>query len=394
MDITLTDTEKAHSTRLSAEIALEVASHGGYLPFSRYMEMALYQAGSGYYSAGAHKLGSGGDFTTAPEISPFFGMALTNAILPVLEAFRSQGKASRILEFGAGTGKLAASIIHRLTELNFPLDYYGILEIAPDLAQRQRALLQETKNDLQCSTEIDWLTALPSEFEGVIIANEVLDAIPCERIVYQNGKWRQQGVIVKNGVLALEIGPVVDRKFLPDYLLTHSFAEGYTTEIHPQSVAWIRALTQALRSGLFITLDYGFPATEFFHPQRQQGTLMAHHRHHAITDPLYLPGLCDLTSHVEWSSISSAALAAGADEIYFNNQGNFLLEAGIGDLVLEKMDPANATAFLPVSNALQKLLSEAEMGELFKVFAFTKGINLPSLDSLPGLGGRNRFHSL
>ena len=121
---------------------------------------------------------------------------------------------------------------------------------------------------------------------------------------------------------------------------------------------------------------------------------MAHHRHHAITDPLYLPGLCDLTSHVEWSSISSAALTAGADEIYFNNQGNFLLEAGIGDLVLEKMDPANATAFLPVSNALQKLLSEAEMGELFKVFAFKKNLPALSLDMLPGLGGRNRLHSL
>jgi SAM-dependent MidA family methyltransferase len=390
----LTDTEKAHSARLSAEIAVEVASHEGFLPFSRYMEMALYQPGSGYYSAGAHKLGSGGDFTTAPEISPFFGMAMTNAILPVLEALRSQGKPTRILEFGAGTGKLAASILHRLTELNFPLDHYGILEIAPDLAQRQRALLQETKSDLQCSTAIDWLSALPDEFEGVIIANEVLDAIPCERIVYQNGEWHQQGVVIKNGALALEIGSAVDRQLLPDYLLTHSFAEGYTTEINPQSVAWIRALMQVLRGGLFITLDYGFPASEFFHPQREQGTLMAHHRHHGITDPLYLPGLCDLTSHVEWSSLAKAVLAAGATEIYFNNQGNFLLEAGIGDLVLEKMDPSNATAFLPVSNALQKLLSEAEMGELFKVFAFTKGLNLPPLDSLPGLGGRNRFHSL
>jgi SAM-dependent MidA family methyltransferase len=358
------------------------------------MEMALYQPGSGYYSAGAHKLGSGGDFTTAPEISPFFGMAMTNAILPVLEAFRAQGKPTRILEFGAGTGKLAASILHRLNELNFPLDHYGILEIAPDLAQRQRTLLQETKNDLQCSTAIDWLSALPDEFEGIIIANEVLDAIPCERIVYQNGSWRIQGVVIKNGALALEIGSAVDRQLLPDYLLTHSFAEGYTTEINPQSVAWIRALTQVLRGGLFITLDYGFPASEFFHPQREQGTLMTHHRHHAITDPLYLPGLCDLTSHVEWSSIASAALTAGADEIYFNNQGNFLLEAGIGDLVLEKMDPANANAFLPVSNALQKLLSEAEMGELFKVFAFKKNLPGLSLDMLPGLGGRNRFHSL
>ena len=394
MDITLTDTEKAHSERLSTEIAVEVASHGGFLPFSRYMEMVLYQPGSGYYSAGAHKLGSGGDFTTAPEISPFFGMAVTNAILPILEAFRSQGKPTRILEFGAGTGKLAASILHRLREIDFPLDHYGILEIAPDLAQRQRTFLQETKNNLQCSTVIDWLSALPDEFEGVMIANEVLDAIPCERIVYQNGRWCLQGVVNKGGAFALESGPAVDPMLLPDHLRAHSFAEGYTTEIHPQSVAWITAVTQSLTSGLFLTLDYGFPASEFFHPQRHEGTLMAHHRHHTITDPLYLPGLCDLTSHVEWSSLAEAVLATGAREIYFNNQGNFLLEAGIGDLVLDKMDPANATAFLPVSNALQKLLSEAEMGELFKVFAFTKGMNLPSLDSLPGLGGRNRFHSL
>ena len=394
MDITLTDTEKGHSARLSSEIALEVASHRGFLPFSRYMEMALYQPGSGYYSAGAHKLGSGGDFTTAPEISPFFGMTLTNAILPVLEAFRSEGKPTRILEFGAGTGKLAASILQRLGELDFPLDHYGILEIAPDLAQRQRTLLEETKSKLQCSTAIDWLSGLPSKFEGVIIANEVLDAIPCERIVYQDGTWHLQGVVIKNGAFALDSGPAVDPQLLPDHLLAHSFAEGYTTEIHSQSVAWITAVTQALTSGLFMTLDYGFPASEFFHPQRHEGTLMAHHRHHAITDPLYLPGLCDLTSHVEWSSLAKAVLAAGAKEIYFNNQGNFLLEAGIGDLVLEKMDPANATTFLPVSNALQKLLSEAEMGELFKVFAFTKNLPELSLDLLPGLGGRNRFHSL
>lgn len=394
MDITLTNAEKEHSAALCTEIVLEIASRGGWIPFSRFMKMALYQPGKGYYSAGAHKLGAGGDFTTAPEISPFFGMALTNAMLPALKVLRSQGKPAWILEFGAGTGKLAASILHRLRELDFPLDHYGILEIAPDLAQRQRTLLEETKNDLQCSTAIDWLSELPIDFEGVILANEVLDAIPCERIIYQDGTWYLQGVVIKNGVFTLEMGAAVDPGLLPDHLLKNPFPNGYTTEINPQSVAWLTALANALTSGLFITLDYGFPASEFFHPQRQQGTLMAHHRHHTITDPLYLPGLCDLTSHVEWSSLAKAALAAGANEIYFNNQGNFLLEAGIGDLVLEKMDPTNAAAFLPVSNALQKLLSEAEMGELFKVFAFTKNLPGLSLDMLPGLGGRNRFHSL
>jgi SAM-dependent MidA family methyltransferase len=394
MDINLTNAEKEHGAALCAEIVLEIASRRGWIPFSRYMEMTLYQPGKGYYSAGAHKLGAGGDFTTAPEISPFFGMALTNTILPVLETFRAQGKPTRILEFGAGTGKLAASILSRLKELGLPLDHYGILEIAPDLAQRQRSLLQKTKGDLQCTTAIDWLRELPIDFEGVILANEVLDAIPCERIIYQNEAWHWQGVVNKNGVFALEIGPVVEPGLLPLHLLEHSFPNGYTTEINPQSVAWITALTHALISGLFITLDYGFPATEFFHPQRGQGTLMAHHRHHTITDPLYLPGLCDLTSHVEWTSLAKAALAAGANEVCLNNQGNFLLEAGIGDLVLEQMDPADATTFLPVSNALQKLLSEAEMGELFKVFAFTKNLPGPSLDMLPGLGGRNRFQSL
>lgn len=392
MDITLTDAEKEHSSALLSEIAQEIASCAGWIPFSRYMEMALYQPGKGYYSAGAHKLGAGGDFTTAPEISPFFGITMTNTILPILEGFRQNGLPTRILEFGAGTGKLAESILNRLHELDFPLDQYDIIEISPDLAQRQAHHLQGMSELRGWDTKLNWLSALPNAFQGVLIANEVLDAIPCELIIFKDGVWRWQGITIANGSLSWETGAAVNQELLPDYLLSNDlFPDGYITEIHPQANAWMSALCQAINSGLIMAFDYGFPDSEYYHPQRQQGTLMAHHRHHAIPDPFHLPGLCDLTSHVEWSSIAQSALNGGSNDIFLCNQAAYLLEAGIGELVLEKADPANPDVFLPISNALQKLLSEAEMGELFKVFACSKNLSNLDLSDLPGLGGRNRL---
>ena len=392
MDITLTDAEKEHCTALHIEIAREITSRNGWIPFSRYMEMALYQPGKGYYSAGSHKLGVGGDFTTAPEISPFFGITITNTILPILQKLRANGVPTRILEFGAGTGKLAESILNRLRELDFPLDHYDIIEISPDLAQRQSHHLEIAQEQNGWNTQLNWLTSLPNAFQGVVIANEVLDAIPCDLIIFKDGEWRWQGVTVTNGVLSWKTGTTVDRQQLPEYLLEyHAFADGYLTEIHPQANAWMTSLCQAVDCGLLLAFDYGFPDSEYYHPQRLQGTLMAHHRHHTITDPFHLPGLCDLTSHVEWSTIARSALSAGIDDVFLSNQAAYLLDAGIGEVVLEKADPTNPNAFLPISNALQKLLSEAEMGELFKVFACSKNLAHPCLSDLPGLNGRNRF---
>ena len=395
MDITLTSLETAHTELLSQKIMAEIASQGGWIPFSRYMEMALYEPRMGYYSAGAHKLGAGGDFTTAPELSPLFGATIVEALLPVLEGLQAQGLPTQILEFGAGTGKLAESILTRLQDLDFSLDRYDIIEISPDLAQRQEERLQSLTKQLNLSTQCHWLSSLPNNFKGVILANEVIDAIPCDAIIFQNGFWYWQGVAVIDGKLAWVVGKPVEQSLLPEALHHGNFSEGYVTELHAPANAWIRQVAKHLDTGLFLTFDYGFPESEYYHAQRLEGTLMAHHRHHAIQDPFHLPGLCDLTTHVEWSQIARSALEEQVDDVYLSNQASFLLDAGIGDIALEVGDPSNPETFLPISNALQKLLSEAEMGELFKVFAFSKKLHdvLPdhSLEDLPGLRGRNRL---
>ena len=395
MDITLTSLEMEHSKLLGSKIATEIASQGGWIAFSRYMEMALYEPGMGYYSAGAHKLGAGGDFTTAPELSPLFGAAIVSAILPVLEGLKAQGLPAKILEFGAGTGKLAESILTRLNDLGFQLDGYDIIEISPDLTQRQQERLHKLASELELSTKCSWLSSLSENFKGVILANEVIDAIPCDAIIYQNGFWYWYGVSFAEDKFFWKTGKPVEQALLPESLLSGNFSEGYVTELHPQANAWIRQIAKHLDAGLFLTFDYGFPESEYYHPQRIEGTLMAHHRHHAIQDPFYLPGLCDLTTHVEWAQIARSALAENVDDVYLTNQAAFLLDAGIGDIALEIGDPSNPETFLPISNSLQKLLSEAEMGELFKAFAFSKKLDdlLPGyvLEDLPGLRGRNRL---
>ena len=395
MDITLTSLETAHTELLSQKIMAEIASKGGWMPFSRYMEMALYEPGMGYYSAGAHKLGAGGDFTTAPELSPLFGAAIVETLLPILEGLKAQGLPAQILEFGAGTGKLAESILTRLHDLDFDLDHYDIIEISPDLAQRQEERLKQVVEKLALSTQCHWLNSLPSNFKGIILANEVIDAIPCDAIIFQNGFWYQQGVAVNDGKLVWSTGQPVEQSLLPETLLTGNFSEGYVTELHAPANAWMHQVAKHLDTGLFLTFDYGFPEGEYYHAQRLEGTLMAHHRHHAIQDPFHLPGLCDLTTHVEWSQIARSALEEKVDDVYLSNQASYLLDAGIGDIALEIGDPGNPEIFLPISNSLQKLLSEAEMGELFKVFAFSKKLSdvLPDhvLEDLPGLRGRNRL---
>ena len=395
MDITLTSLEMEHSKLLGSKIATEIASQGGWIAFSRYMEMALYEPGMGYYSAGAHKLGAGGDFTTAPELSPLFGAAIVSTILPVLEGLKAQGLPAKILEFGAGTGKLAESILTRLNDLDFQLDGYDIIEISPDLTQRQQERLHKLTAELELSTKCSWLSSLSENFKGIILANEVIDAIPCDAIIYQNGFWYWYGVSFAEDKFFWKTGKPVEQALLPESLLSGNFSEGYVTELHPQANAWIRQIAKQLDAGLFLTFDYGFPESEYYHPQRIEGTLMAHHRHHAIQDPFYLPGLCDLTTHVEWAQIARSALAENVDDVYLTNQAAFLLDAGIGDIALEIGDPSNPETFLPISNSLQKLLSEAEMGELFKAFAFSKKLDvlLPGyvLEDLRGLRGRNRL---
>ncbi len=223
MDITLTSQETEHSALLKAKIASQIVLKGGWVPFSRYMEMALYEPGMGYYSAGAHKLGAGGDFTTAPELSPLFGAAICSTLLPVLEGFKQKGLPTQILEFGAGTGKLATSILTRLNDLGFYLDHYDIIEISPDLAQRQQEKIGGTVQQLGLKTQCNWLTKLPENFKGIMLANEVIDAIPCDAIIYQNGFWYWYGVAFENGKLIWQAGGPVEQKLLPDSLLSSNY---------------------------------------------------------------------------------------------------------------------------------------------------------------------------
>jgi SAM-dependent MidA family methyltransferase len=313
----------------------------------------------------------------------------------MLEGFKDKGLPTQILEFGAGTGKLAASILTRLNDLGFKLDRYDIIEISPDLAQRQQERIDATVKQLHLKTQCNWLSELPKNFKGIILANEVIDAIPCDAIIFKDGFWYWHGVALENETLTWKVGSPVEQKLLPESLLSSNFSEGYVTELHAPANAWMQQVAKHLEAGLFLTFDYGFPESEYYHPQRLEGTLMAHHRHHAIQDPFYLPGLCDLTTHVDWSQIARSALTENVDDVYLTNQAAYLLDAGIGDIALEIGDPSNPEIFLPISNSLQKLLSEAEMGELFKAFAFSKNLEslLPGhiLEDLPGLRGRNRL---
>ncbi len=400
MDIKPSTDALAHSRQLSCLIQSEIEKSNGWVPFSSYMALALYAPKLGYYAAGAHKIGFSGDFITAPELSPWFGASIAQTIYPVLEHFKKTNKNTAILEFGAGSGALAESVLKQLHDQNSePKDYF-ILEVSPDLRARQQERLSKLKDTFGCQTTFTWLDQLPENFNGVMLANEVIDAMPIELIVKREDGWHQLGVS-NNGLLdeipqfKLADGPLVEKNSLPKYLQETDIQLpiGYQTEIHPQAQAWITSLSQSLNEGLFLTFDYGFPSREYYHPQRVGGTLMAHYRHHAIPDPFHLPGLSDITAHVEFTTLSESAVQHQFNLLGYQSQGGYLLNAGIGELLLKNFDPNDAANYLPQANAVQKLLSEAEMGELFKAIAFGKSTDSELsniLEALPGFTGRNR----
>lgn len=356
-------------------------SQGAAISFARYMELALYQPGLGYYSGGATKLGKDGDFTTAPEMSPLFGQALAHAALALLRSSPPGPPGPlRILEFGAGSGQLAHDILCELQRLDIAVEQYAILELSGSLRARQRAILHQFP-------QVCWLEQWPQAFSDTIptlvLANEVLDAMPVHVVQKQAHGWQEL-------MVGHEAGKLVWRSQACPAALSEQIAyqipdetalpPGYTTELHPLAGAFIQSLAQLLldatcaSAALFI--DYGFPAHEYYLPQRHQGTLYCHYRHHAHDDPFYLPGLQDITAHVDFTWIARQAQDAGLDILGYSNQAAFLLDSGITDCLL-RTDPANSSAWLPQANALQRLISPAEMGELFKVLVLGKDCNLP-----------------
>ena len=371
----------AASHALQRLIAAEIERCGP-LPFDRFMELALYAPDLGYYSGGAAKLGKDGDFTTAPEITPLFGAALAR----VTAAIMAQS-APRILEFGAGTGRLARDILSELAAAGVAVESYAIVELSGELRARQEHALRDFPQVL-------WLDDFPAAFDGVVIGNEVLDAMPVSLVAKSPAGWSELHVVIRDGRFAFQEAPAgvpLLAQIARQIPAADSLPAGYVTEVHGVACGFMASLARMLcagRAGAAILLDYGFPAHEYYLEQRAAGTLMCHYRHHAHADPFYLPGLQDITAHLDFTALAVAAQDGGLEVLGYASQAAFLIGAGIGELLL-RTDPQDAAAFLPQANAVQKLLSPAEMGELFKVLVVGRAVELA-----PPLLAGDRRHRL
>jgi SAM-dependent MidA family methyltransferase len=355
------------SQELVERIARAIEAGGGWIPFSRYMEMALYEAGLGYYSAGSHKFGAAGDFVTAPEMSPLFGRALARQLAELLPQ-----TAGVVYEFGAGSGRLAVDILRELDALDALPQRYVIIDLSADLIARQRETL--ARELPQLAARVEWASQLPDTLDGIVIGNEVLDAMPCE-LIHWTPQPLRRGVTLGHDGFAWEDRPIDDDRLAA---LAREHATGlddYISEISLGNTAFIRTLGERLQRGAILLIDYGFPAAEYYHPQRARGTLIGHYRHHSIDEPFYLPGLMDLTCHVDFSAVAQAGIDAGLDLIGYTTQAQFLINAGITAL-LQQTDPDDLAHYLPQVSQVQKLLGPSEMGELFKVIGFGRGVDI------------------
>ena len=370
----------AQSGRLVAHIRDEIDRAGGWIPFQRYMELALYAPGLGYYAAGAAKLGAAGDFITAPEMTPLFGRSLARVAAAVLAETGGD-----ILELGAGSGRLALDMLLELEHLGSLPDRYRILEVSPDLRQRQQSLIAERAGHLM--DRVQWLDTLPVGFTGMILGNEVLDALPVHLV-----HWRD-GVAMERGVAWEECGFAWEDRLAPSEDFTRMASalpvEGdYLSEICPAASGLVASLAECLERGLMLFIDYGFPRSEYYHPQRHMGTLRVHYRHRSLDDPFFLPGLADITAHVDFSAVAEAGRLAGLELLGYTSQAHFLMDAGLLDLMLE-MEPMTPD-YLRAASAVQKLLQPTEMGELFKAIALGKGVS----EKLPGFRRGDRRGAL
>ena len=355
------------SANLQTLLAEEIKKHRNWIPFSRFMELVLYAPQYGYYTGGSHKIGNNGDFITSPTLTPLFARTLARQLQELLPQ-----TAGNIYEFGAGTGQLAADLLNNLSD---GINRYYIIEISPELAARQKDLIQTLAP--QAAQKIVHLSALPETFDGIIIGNEVLDAMPVEIIRKdEGGSFEHVGVCLDNDRFTYSARPLHDLQLSAlASLYFPKISSPYTSELHPQQYAFIRTLASRLEHGCMIFIDYGFDAAQYYHPQRNQGTLIGHYRHHVIHNPFDFIGLADLTAHVNFTDIAQAGTDAGLDLIGYLPQSHFLLNLGITEL-LAQTGQTDSAAYIREAAAVQKLIDQHEMGELFKVIAFGKNINI------------------
>jgi SAM-dependent MidA family methyltransferase len=381
---------RAASEALTRIIAAEIAACGGWMSFARYMELALYAPGLGYYSGGSHKFGDyheGGDFLTAPELTPLYGRALARQVAPILAA-----SSPVVMEAGAGSGKLAADLLLALDALGCAPERYRILELSGELRARQQATLAEQAP--QFADRVEWLDELPEKFSGCLVGNEVLDAMPTHALRWDDeagGGIVERGVGLDDGHLVAAERPATGALLAAAQAI--SVIAPYRGEISLAARAWVSELARRLEKGAMLLIDYGLPRHELYHPLRDGGTLRCHYRHRVHEDAFWFPGLSDITSHVDFTAVAEAGFDAGLEVLGYISQANFLINCGIGELLMGSKVGAGDTADLDqlrARGAVNVLISPNEMGELFKVIALGRGVPGP----LVGFARGDRVHTL
>jgi SAM-dependent MidA family methyltransferase len=383
----LSDAQAEHCARMREYLAAGIAAAGGWLCFERFMETVLYAPGLGYYSAGARKFGAGGDFTTAPEISPLFGACIARQCAEVLGALGG----GSILEIGAGSGRLAADILHRLESLGRLPGRYCILDISADLRERQRTLIAHHAPHLLA--RVHWLDQPPDQpFDGVILANEVLDALPVTRFRWRAKGVEELGVVIRDDALAWEPRPASAAVTETCQRLSNAagaWEDGYVSEFCPSLTAWTRTVTQGLRTGAALWVDYGLPRRHYYLAERRGGTLLCHYEHRAHGDPFLYPGLQDITAWVDFTLLAEAGRSAGFHVAGFTTQSFFLAGLGV-DREMQIIAGDDSGRFARLAGQARRLMLPGDMGERFKAMAWLRGMDL----ALSGFAAQDLRHTL
>lgn len=383
----LTADEAEHSDRLSARIRAVISDAGGWISFGRYMEMALYEPGLGYYSAGAHKLGAGGDFVTAPEVAPVFSRCLAAQCAEVLAGLGG----GDVLELGAGSGAMAAAMLAEFEALGNLPARYQVLDLSADLRERQRATLAASVPGLL--DRVEWLDRLPEGFHGVVVANEVLDALPVDRFVWRAGEARALGVAAPPGRFEWAEATAAPALRSEVHRIRHDcdggWPDGYASEVNMGLAPWLEAVALAVERGVVLFVDYGLPRREYYAAERSTGTLLCHFRHRFNDDPFERPGLQDITAWVDFTAVAEAAERAGLGVAGYTTQAHFLISNDLAGR-LQDVSSLDLVQRVNLSRQAMVLTLPGEMGERFKAIALTKGYDAP----LRGFAVRDLRHTL
>lgn len=368
----------AHSEQLAAHLRADILAQGGAVPFSRFMELALYAPGWGYYSAGASKFGAAGDFVTSPEIGSLFAATTANAVAPVLKQL---GPQARMLELGGGSGAFAEIMLKRLLELDALPERYAILEPSADLRERQRERLERALIPPVFAL-VEWLDRpFDDDWDGVLFANEVIDALPTPRFLADEGEIYEETVELDGEGRFVRGAQPADQLMLGavrhvERYLERPFAHGYRSEVLPQLPYWIQAVAGGMQRGAMLFVDYGYSRSEFYQSERNDGTMRAFYRHRVHNDVFLWPGLQDITASVDFTALAEAGTNAGFDLAGYSNQANFLLGNGITDLLLQAEERTDEVGQLRLRDQLKRLTLPTEMGERFQVMGFSRDVDM------------------